>query len=114
MRCKAARESKFVLAVPYLLLITVTSLFLHYSLDGIPGQSRVEAIEKAPIKALEAARPKAYKGANKPGLALNKTAVHLSFISSFSLLRFDFKQNLRTWPVLSNGLERSPPSFTVL
>ena len=28
---------------------------------------------------------------------------------SSSALRFDLKQNLSTWPVLSNRLERSPP-----
>ena len=108
---KGLRESKIVLAVPYLLVITVTSLLLQYSFDGILGQSRFEAVEKAPIKGPEGIRQKV---ANKPGLALNKTTVNLSFVSSFSLLRFDFKQNLRTWPVLSNGLERSPPVFRVL
>jgi hypothetical protein len=111
MSWKAAREPKFILAVSYLLVITVTSLFLHYSLDGMPGQSRIEAIEKAPIKGLEGPRQKA---ANKSGLAINKSTANLSLVSSFSLLRFDFKQNLRTWPVLSNDLERSPPVFTVL
>jgi len=111
MRSKAARESKFVVAVSCLVLIMTASLFLHYSLDGILGPSRFEAIEKAPAKGFEGVRQKV---TDRPALALYKTAVHLSFLSSFSLLRFDFKQNLRTWPVLSNGLERSPPSFTVL
>ena len=97
-----------MLAIPYLLLVTVTSLFLHYySGDGIFGRSRFAVIEKAPIKTPEGARQKA---ANKPGLALSKIT-GLSFLYSFSLFRFDFKQNLRTWPVLSNGRERSPPSF---
>jgi len=106
-RFNGAKESKFVLAVPYLLLVTVTSLFLHYSGDGILGHSRFVAVEKAPMKTPEGASQKA---ASKPGLALNKIT-GLSFLYSFSLLRFDFKQNLRTWPVLSNGRERSPPSF---
>ena len=102
------KESNLVLAVPYLLLITVTLLFLHYSLDGVLGQSRFEAVEKAPTKGPEGARQKAL---NRQGLALNKITVNLGFLSAFSLLGFDFKQNLRTWPVLSNGLERSPPSL---
>lgn len=33
---------------------------------------------------------------------------------SSSALRFDLKQNLSIWPVLANGLERSPPFLRVL
>jgi hypothetical protein len=43
-------------------------------------------------------------------LALHTSAGDLSFGFSLSFLRFDFKQNLRTWPVLATGIERSPPS----
>ena len=107
MRWKAARESKFVLAVSYLLLITIVSLFLHYYLEGILVPSRLEAFQNAPGKGFEGVRQKAVDG---PALAVNKAS--LRFVSSLSLLRFDLKQNLRTWPVLSNGLARSPPTFT--
>lgn len=31
-----------------------------------------------------------------------------------SFLRFDFKQNLRHWPVLSGDISRSPPFFAAL
>lgn len=34
-----------------------------------------------------------------------------SFNFSLSVLGFDLKQNLQTWPVVSGNLERSPPIF---
>jgi hypothetical protein len=105
---KQLRASRVSRAVCYLLLISLTSLFLHYSIDGILGQSRSGALQNAPIKGPDGAR---LKIANKPGLALNKITINLSFLSAFSLIRFDLKQNLRLWPVLSDGLQRSPPSF---
>jgi hypothetical protein len=105
-RFKAAKESKLVLAITCLLLIAIASLFLHYSVDGTLGASKFEAIEKASAKGFNGIRQ---KSADRPALVVNKG--DLPFVPSFSLFRFDFKQNLRTWPVLSNGLERSPPTL---
>jgi hypothetical protein len=103
---KAARESKFLLAVSYLLLITIASWCGTYFLDEVLSLSRFEAIGKSPTKILAGLRQKI---TDRPALVVNKTKVNLNFVSYSFLLRFDFKQNLHAWPVLSNDLERSPP-----
>jgi hypothetical protein len=77
-------------------------------MDGIVEQGRIVAPEKTKTRIDDPFRGKHNGPAD---LAINKSASGLSFGSSLSLLRFDFKQNLRTWPVLSNGIERSPPSL---
>jgi hypothetical protein len=108
MSLKAARESKFLLAVSCLLLITITPWFATCFLDEVSDPSRLEAIGKAPTKSLSGLRQKI---TDRPVLVINKTKVNLNFVSYSFLLRFDYKQNLRAWPVLSNDLERSPPSI---
>jgi hypothetical protein len=107
----ATRKYKLPLVVSGLLVIAISPLILHYCVDGAPGHSRLEAIDKGPFKSPEGVRQKA---TNRPALALHKTKVNLNFVSYSFLLRFDLKQNLRSWPVLSNDLERSPPFLPVL
>jgi hypothetical protein len=103
----AAERSKFAAVISWLLLITLGIFLLNYSIDGFRSLSRQTAVEKVSLKGSEGLR---HKPLYKPALALPKALVKLSFVFSLSLLRFDFKQNLHTWPVLSNGLERAPPS----
>ena len=102
----AAERPKFATAISGLLLITLGIFLLNYSIDGVRSLSRPDAVEKASTKSPEGLRQKPLY---RPALALPKALVKLSFVFSLSLLRFDFKQNLHTWPVLGNGLERSPP-----
>ena len=102
----AAERSKFAAAISWLFLITLGIFLLNYSVDGIRSLSRQAAVEKVSIKGAEGLR---HKPLYTPALALPKALVKLSFVFSLSLLRFDFKQNLHTWPVLANGRERSPP-----
>jgi hypothetical protein len=45
----------------------------------------------------------------QPSLTPGKIAGVSGLPLSSAALRFDLKQNLSTWPVLSNRLERSPP-----
>jgi hypothetical protein len=110
IRRRARAETKISIVTSCLLLITFTS-WLVSSLDGAFGLARLEAAKRGLAQSHEIIR---HKAKNIPGLSLAKTLISLSFLYSFSLLRFDFKQNLRTWPVISNGTTRSPPSFTVL
>ena len=100
-----------MLAVSYLLLITIASWFGTYFFDEVLGPSRFEAIGKTPTTSLAGLRQKI---ADRPVLAVSKTKVKLNFVSYSFLLRFDLKQNLRSWPVLSNDLERSPPYVRAL
>jgi hypothetical protein len=106
-------RSNLLRAASWLLLITVGVVLLNHALDGIrSSHSRSDAVERASAKGIEGIRQKTI---DRPVLVLHSTVVKLTSSSSLSLLRFDFKQNLRIWPVLSNDLERSPPyRFTAI
>jgi hypothetical protein len=110
VHCKSKKTHHRRLAWTYILLVTFTIFFFSpdYSMDGIVDEPRIVAPEKTKTRINDPLRGKHNGPAD---LALNRSASGLSFGSSLSLLRFDFKQNLRTWPVLSNGIERSPPAF---
>lgn len=99
-----ANSTKLVL-ISYLLLVTTTFLFLHDSRDGLLVPSRAGAIEKASIKGGDGTRQKA---SDCVAPAADKSAAR--FVSFSSPLRLDLKQNLRAWPVVASGIERSPPS----
>ena len=75
-------------------------------MDGIVDQSRAVAPERIKARSDDLFRSKH----NAPEDLALRSAAGLSFVRSLSQLRFDFKQNLRTWPVLATGIERSPPS----
>lgn len=91
-----------------LLLAGFALLFLYpeRSPVGIVDQSRVVAPERIKTRT---DGPLGEKHKGPAQLALHTSAGDLSFGFSLSFLRFDFKQNLRTWPVLATGIERSPP-----
>jgi hypothetical protein len=78
-----------------------------YSMDGIVDQSRAVASERIKVRHDDTLRGKHSASAD---LALLQSAAGMNIGFSLSLLRFDLKQNLRTWPVLATGIERSPPS----
>ena len=104
--------SKFASGISCLLLITVFALFLPYSSEGSFEQSRFNTISKTLAQNPDAIKKKATK--RLAVVAPNEAQVSLFFDSYPHLLGFDRKQNLRTWPVLSNRLERSPPFFGFL
>jgi hypothetical protein len=99
------------LALSLLLVIAISALLVHRSADGTPEPSRFEAIPKFSFKTFEGVRQKL---THRPVLAVSRAKVNVAFVSYSFLLRLDFKQNLRLWPVLSNDLERSPPFLAVL
>jgi len=84
-------------------LVTVTPT---WSYDG----QRVKSGDAALGKSFAQCLPRSRQWASAPPLfGLNKIAGAANLPLSSSALRFDLKQNLSTWPVLSNDLERSPP-----
>jgi hypothetical protein len=104
---KHARHGR--VAWPYLLLVSCAVFFLHpeFSIVGIVDQGRIVAPDRVMTRGDDSL------GGKRTGLgnlSLNRGAAGLSFGLSQSLLRFDFKQNLRIWPVLATGIERSPPA----
>jgi len=99
------------LVLPLLLVIAISALLVHSSAGGTQDPSRFEAIAKFPFKSFEGVRQKL---AHRPVLAVSRAKVNVACLSYSFLLRLDFKQNLRLWPVLSNDLERSPPFLAVL
>jgi hypothetical protein len=93
----------------YILLVGYAISFVspHYSMDGIVDQNRISVLEKINPRIPDQCHEKQKRSTDLP---LIISASGLSFCSSPSLLRFDFKQNLRTWPVLATGIQRSPPT----
>src|SRR5262245_18057953 len=89
----------------YLALITIVAATFVLGAETLSSHFRFHVGQKV-AKGHDGAQQTA---AGKPALALNKTATNLSFVLSLSLLRFDFKHNLRTWPILANNIARSPP-----
>jgi hypothetical protein len=88
------------------IVIAISIGVAHYDSDRRSGPSRSEAISKITSKSLEGVRLKA---THRLALAVRRANVKLNFVSYSFIRRFDFKQNLRLWPALANGLERSPP-----
>jgi hypothetical protein len=103
------QRCKLVLSL--LLVVAIAALLVRSSSGGTQGPSQLEAIAKFPFKSFEGIRQKA---THRPVLAVSRAKVNVAFVSFSFLLRLDFKQNLRLWPVLSNDLERSPPFIAVL
>ena len=50
----------------------------------------------------------------QPGLVFLGVLADVAPFVHASFLRFDFKQNLRRWPVLAGDISRSPPFFAAL
>ena len=90
----------------WLALITIVARTFDLGAETLSSYFRFHVVQKV-SKGHDGAQQKA---AGRPALALNKAATNLSFVFSLSLLRFDFKQNLRTWPILANNIARSPPA----
>ncbi|MBI4524108.1 MAG: hypothetical protein HY695_09890 [Deltaproteobacteria bacterium] len=109
MACKFSngRKSRCKGVLLHVLLVSFTLLVLapDYSVDGIVRQPRIHVAEENAKKYA----PAFSHGSKDADLALNKIARNFTFVV-FSLLKFDLKQNLHTWPVLATGIERSPPS----
>src|SRR5919106_4094567 len=101
--CKFKTTRHLQMPLTYLLLVSFLIFFLSpdYSMDGIVEGSPTIAPEKFRTRLDDPFR-------GKPGgpadLGLSRGTSGLCCGFSLSILRFDFKQNLRTWPVLSNGI----------
>ena len=106
-RSKNSRLSR--VALSWLLSVSFAIYFLYpeFAMVGVVDQSRIVALDRLKARANENFDR---KYSTSGDLALHRGAGVLSFGLSLSALRFDFKQNLRTWPVLGTGIERSPPS----
>jgi hypothetical protein len=108
VRLKSKSHSGHRLAWTYLLLLgfTIFLLSADYSINGIVDHSRFPVTEKSKPRVTDSFRGKHNQSGDLPFII---SASSLSFGFSLSLLKFDFKQNLRTWPVLGTGIQRSPP-----
>ncbi|MBI2090931.1 MAG: hypothetical protein HYT78_19685 [Deltaproteobacteria bacterium] len=84
--------------------ITMAGFYLplHDHLDSPPGKA-----DLIPVVKIKQVPRYEHNGEFAPPLASSVTnwvpAPHVS------ILRFDFKQNLRLWPVVASGITRSPP-----
>jgi hypothetical protein len=89
-----------------IVLVTVTP---ELSYDGLLAKGG-SAIGKPIANCFSRVRP---CGHADSWLGMGKIAGAPGFFLSSSSLRFDLKQNLSNWPVLSDGLERSPPLLLI-
>lgn len=71
-------------------------------------------LDTVSLVALRTERSGAAASYVQPALAFLGVITALRPFMPSSFLRFDFKQNLRHWPVLSGDISRSPPFFAAL
>ncbi len=111
LQFRSRAKSRATRVVCYLALMAIAVRTFDLGAETISSHFRFHVIQNGAAKGQDAVQQKT---ANRPALALNKVATDLSFVLSLSLLRFDFKQNLRTWPVLANDIARSPPPASLV
>jgi len=101
-------QKRFSIAVAIIVVLQLASITVApaLSFDGL----RVKAGDSSIGKPFAHCFPRFRYCANvQSSFAPRKIAGVSGLPLSSSALRFDLKQNLSTWPVLSNRLERSPP-----
>lgn len=98
------------MALTFFLLLGFTKVFVspEFSLVGIVDRARAPISDHLGTSPFEKHRTDQHRSGEIP---YHRAAPGVSFGSYQSLFRFDFKQNLRLWPVLAAGVERSPPSL---
>ena len=97
---------KLARVVSFAAVLAIAALSLNLSFEAIRSPFGFKMFQKSPGKGLETA---GLKPENKLPLVLNEDTGELSLVASLSRLCSDSKQNVRTWAILSNQLERSPP-----
>jgi hypothetical protein len=108
MRPGLQKTSGAKAALALLLPITLLALALDYSFHRAAPNTSAVGIEQPLAHKHHGARVRADI---HPSPALSKVADAPALPPSVFFLRVDLKQDLTTWPVLSNYIERSPPFF---
>lgn len=111
MRLRSWTNLTIGLAIAVALQIAWITVAPDYFYDGVIAKAGASAIGKPVAKYFPGSR---HQSDVPSCLGLSKIAGDLGLRFTASLFRFDLKQNLSTWPVFSNGLARSPPTFAVL
>lgn len=101
-------QKRFYIAVAIVVVLQLVSITVApaLSFDGLLVKAGDSSIGKPNAHCFSRFR---YCANVHPSFAPSKIAGVSGLPLSSSALRFDLKQNLSTWPVLSNRLERSPP-----
>lgn len=108
MRAGLQKRINIAVAIAVVLQLALITVAPAFSYDG----SLVKAGDSSIGKPFAQCLPRFRHCANvHPSLRTIKIAGASGLPLSSASLRFDLKQNLSTWPVLSNGIERSPPPF---
>ena len=95
-------------ALALLLPITLLALALDYSFHRSAPNASAVGTEEPLANKNPGAR---HRAEFHPHVALLKDAGAPAISPAAFFLRVDLKQDLTTWPVLSNYVERSPPFF---
>lgn len=110
MRAGLQKKVNIAVAITVVLQIALITAVPALSYVGLPVNTGNSTIGKL----FDLCFSRAPHCANdRPSIAPSKIVGALGLSLSSSSLRFDLKQNLSTWPVLSNGHERSPPLLLV-
>jgi hypothetical protein len=103
--------SKFTLeirsGIASLLVVAWIAMFTYQWAHHETSRSDLNVFTSTPMKIPGAMKQKIDNALSE---ALNSAQTKPGLIVMLFLLRFDLKQNLQTWPVLSGDLERSPPA----
>jgi hypothetical protein len=97
---------KVVVALAVALQLVVITVAPALSYDGLLVKSKDSSVGKPSVQCFSRSR---YCVNVQSSFGPGRIAGASGFPLSSSWLRFDLKQNLSVWPVLSNGRERSPP-----
>lgn len=108
MRFGSRNPSAAGVAIGLWLTLALLALALDHSLQRATAHADSGSIEQPIANKHPGAR---HRADIQPKAALSKVAGAPALLPRVSFLRVDLKQNLTTWPVLSNPVERSPPSL---
>jgi hypothetical protein len=107
MRFATPNPSAAGVAIGLWLAVALLALALDSSFQRALAHAESGGIEQPVVNKHPGAR---HRADIQPKAVPSKLAGAPALLPRVSFLRFDLKQNLTTWPVLSNHVERSPPS----
>ena len=102
------KRLNIAIAVAVVLQFALITVAPAFSYDGLLVKASDSSVGKPFAKCFLRSR---YCANVQPSFGPIKIPGASGLPLSSASLRFDLKQNLSIWPVLSNGLERSPPRF---
>ena len=102
------RKMHFVRGFVGAVALGILTLTFTYAIENSPSGAVFDAVSPAGSKSWRMVESASYE---QPGLAFLGVLADVAPFVHASFLLFDFKQNLRHWPVLAGDISRSLPFF---